>query len=223
MQFLYHKDANKPTITIEGEEYRYLFRVRRKKVNSFIETRNLKDSKIYVYKVTNIDKKSAVCVLAFSEEKPVDSSKKLHIGWCIIDPKVIEKSLPLLNEIGISKITFIKCAYSQANFKIKKERLEKILINSCQQCGRSSIMQIEFANSIAEFLQKEPQSYLLDFTQNYIDNLNNIKSVIIGCEGGLSKDERAMFDRDKTVGLNTPLILRSESAVSAVGVKILMG
>jgi len=222
MQFLYHKDAGAPTITIEGEEYKYLFRVRRKKVDSFVETRNLQDNKIYAYKVTSIDKKSAICTLAFGEEKPVSPTKSLHIGWCIIDPKVIEKTLPSLNEIGVSKITFIKCAYSQANFKIKKERLEKILINSCQQCGRSSMMQIEFANSIAEFLQKEPQSYLLNFSQNHIDSASDIDTIIIGCEGGLSKDERALFESKKIVGLNTPLILRSESAVCAVGAKILL-
>ena len=222
MQFLYHKDAGKPTITIDGEEYKYLFRVRRKKVDSFIETRNLQDNKIYAYKVTSIDKKSAICTPAFGEEKLVMPSKRLHIGWCIIDPKVIEKTLPSLNEMGVGKITFIKCAYSQANFKIKKERLEKILINSCQQCGRSSMMQIEFANSIAEFLQKEPQSYLLDFSQNHIDSASDIDTIIIGCEGGLSKDERALFKEDKIVGLNTPLILRSESAVCAVGAKILL-
>jgi len=222
MQFLYHKESGNPTIKIEGEEYKYLFRVRRKKANSFIETRNLKDDKLHIYKITSIDKKNAICTLAFSEEKAIKPKKELHIGWCITDPKTVEKTLPMLNEIGISKITFIKCAYSQANFKIKLDRLEKILINSCQQCGRTSLMQIEFANSIYDFLQKHPQSYLLDFSQNQLECNSKIDTIIIGCEGGISEEERKLFNQDKIVGLNTPQILRSETAVVAIGAKVLV-
>jgi len=222
MQFLYHTESGNPTIEIEGEAYKYLFRVRRKKANTLIETRNLQDDMLYVYKVTSIDKKSAQCTLAFSEEKVLKSKKELHIGWCIIDPKVIEKTLPMLNEIGVSRITFIKCSYSQANFKIKRERLEKILINSCQQCGRSSLMQIEFANSINEFVQKNPKSYLLDFSKNKLSECNTIETIVVGCEGGLSEDERALFKIDQVVGFDIPFILRSESAVASVAAKIIL-
>jgi len=222
MQFLYHKESGNPTIKIEGEEYKYLFRVRRKKANSFIETRNLKDDKLHVYKVTSIDKKNAICTLAFSEEKTIKPKNKLHIGWCITDPKTVEKTLPMLNEIGINKITFIKCTYSQANFKIKLDRLEKILINSCQQCGRTSLMQIDFSNSIYDFQQKHPQSHLLDFSQNQLECDSKIDTIVVGCEGGISKEERKLFNTEKIVGLNTPQILRSETAVVAIGAKVLV-
>ncbi len=222
MQFLYHKLSGQPFLEIEGEAYKYLFRVRRLKQGSLIETRNLKDNKLYLYRVNTISKREAFLELVSSQESIVLPQKRLHLGWCIIDPKVIEKSLPALNETGVEKITFIKCAYSQANFKIKKDRLEKILINSCQQCGRSTLMHIEFANSLNEFLQKNPESYLLDFSEKKISSNSNIESIVVGCEGGLSEDERSLFNTAKRVGFNTPLILRSESAAVAAAAKIIL-
>ncbi len=214
MQFVYEKDASNPILKVEGENYKYLFRVRRKRVGDIIDFRNLIDSKLYSYKVTSIDKKSATLELIFGEEKPVVPTKELTIGWCIIDPKNIEKVLPVLNEIGVTKLVFIKCAYSQANFKIKKDRLEKILINSNQQCGRSNLMQIEFASSIHHFLQNYPKSYILNFSSSkLIDKKESIDSIVVGCEGGFSEDELKLFDSQKVVGFNTPLILKSESAV----------
>jgi 16S rRNA (uracil1498-N3)-methyltransferase len=222
MQYLYNENASKEVLEIVGDDYRYLFRARRVKLNDIIELRNLKDSKLYSYKVIEISKKSAILKLLYGEEKVVLPKKELVIGWCIIEPKSIEKALPSLNEIGVSKIVFIKCAYSQANFKIKKEKLQKIIINSSQQCGRSSIVQIDFANSIFDFLAQYPNSYLLNFSKNSVDKQNDISSIVIGCEGGLSKDEIALFKENKIVGFNTPLILKSESAAISIAAKILI-
>ncbi len=222
MQFVYDKDASSPILIVEDETYKYLFRARRKKLGDIIDFRNLQDDKLYSYKVMSIDKKSASLELIYGESKPVLPTKDLTIGWCIIDPKNIEKTLPSLNEIGVAKIVFIRCAYTQANFKIKKERLEKILVNSSQQCGRSSLMQIEFSQSLQDFLNKYPQSHLLNFSPNKVSANQDIDSIVVGCEGGLSKDEIKLFTQEKTVGLNTPTILRSESAVVAVASKIIL-
>jgi len=99
MQYLYNSDSGLDLLSISGEDYKYLFRVRRLKVGSFVQLRNLKDNKLYTYKVLTVNKKEAALELAFSEESQVLPKKELHIGWCIIDPKNIEKALPSLNEI----------------------------------------------------------------------------------------------------------------------------
>jgi len=222
MQFLFNEEAGKDSLVIDGDSYKYLFKVRRIKSGSIVELRNLKDSNLYLYRVVSIDRKSATISLIGSEEKEVMPQKSLTIGWCIVDPKTIEKSIASLNEIGVTRIVFIKCAYSQANFKINIDRLEKILINSSQQCGRSSKMQLGFANSIFDFLSDYPNSFLLDFSRNRVDDTLDISSIVIGCEGGLSKDERALFKENRVIGFDTPLILRSESAAIAVASKVLI-
>ncbi|XPV83978.1 MAG: RsmE family RNA methyltransferase [Halarcobacter sp.] len=93
-------------------------------------------------------------------EKIVENAKKLHLAWCVVDPKTVEKNIASLNEFGLDKITFISCEYSQKNFKINLEKLEKILLNSSSQCGRSSIIKLENRESLDKFLSvNNPNSF----------------------------------------------------------------
>jgi 16S rRNA (uracil1498-N3)-methyltransferase len=108
------------------------------------------------------------------------------------------------------------------NFKVNVEKLEKILINSSQQCGRSSIIKLEILNSLSEVLKTYEDCYVLNFSNNHIDNQKDIKRVVIGCEGGFSSKELENFSEDKTVGINSNLILRSETAVTVVASKLLL-
>ena len=140
MQFTYDEFCGTNILEIKDEVYNYLIKARRHKIDDEIYFRNLKDNNIYLYRIDFIDKKKAILNLILCEEKIVLNKKKLHLGWCIIDPKIIEKYIASLNEMGIEKITFIYAEYSQKNFKINIEKLEKILINSSSQCGRSNIM-----------------------------------------------------------------------------------
>ena len=223
MKFLYNKDAGLEYLNIESEAYKYLFRVRRFKQGDIIELRNLQDDILYSYKIDNVSKKSATLRLLHSEKIIVLPKRTLIIGWCIIDPKVVEKTIPMLNEIGVTKIVFIKCAYSQANFKINIDRVKKIAINSSQQCGRNSLIEFEFSNSLSNFLEKYPQSYMLNFSKQTLESVKeDINSIVIGCEGGFSNEEIKLIKEDKIVGLDTPLILRSETAVVTISSKILI-
>ncbi len=223
MKFLYNKDAGLEYLNIESEAYKYLFRVRRFKQGDIIELRNLQDDILYSYKIDNVSKKSATLRLLHSEKIIVLPKRTLIIGWCIIDPKVVEKTIPMLNEIGVTKIVFIKCAYSQANFKINIDRVKKIAINSSQQCGRNSLIEFEFSNSLSNFLEKYPQSYMLNFSKQTLESVKeDINSIVIGCEGGFSNEEIKLIKEEKIIGLDTPLILRSETAVVTISSKILI-
>jgi len=223
MQYTYHKEAGAETITIEAELHKYLFKVRRHSIEDDLYFRNLKDKNIYRYKVQNIDRKKTMLMLISQEEKSIEPKKELHIGWCKIDPKSIEKVIASLNELGVTKITFINCEYSQGRYSINFEKLEKILINSSQQSGRSSIIELDESSSLETFLEKNPNSYIFNFSENLIDeSKNEIDTIIIGCEGGFSSNEVINFDSDKIVGINSNLILRSETGVITLASKLLV-
>lgn len=223
MQFSFHKNASKKILELENDLYKYLIKARRHKIDEEIAFRNLNDDFIYIYKIISIDRKKAICELVSSEEKIIKNPKKLHIGWCMVDPKTVEKSIAALNELGVDKITFIYCEYSQKNFKPNFEKIEKILINSSCQCGRSSIIKLEICNSIDEFLNQNPNSYILDFSKILIDEKKDeISTFILGCEGGFSLKEREKFDNEKVIGFNSNLILRSETAIISASSKILI-
>ena len=223
MQYLYHEAASKSSVLLNGDAHRYIFKVRRHKVGDIIALRDLKNEHIYLHKIISIDKKEAYLELQESKIMPVHTAKELHVGWCVIEPKNMEKVLPSLNEIGVAKITFIHCARSQQNFRLDKERLQRILQNSSQQCGRSRMMEIDEAKSLKDFIKVNPQSFLLNFSkENIASRQEEISTIVIGCEGGFTSDEIALFDAKRVIGLDTPLILKSESAVCAIAAKLIL-
>ena len=222
MQFVYHENAGQTLLSIEEELYKYLIKVRRHNINDVIGFRNLKESNLYEYQVESISKKNALLTLIKTQECVVEAKQTIHLAWCVVDPKTIEKELPYLNELGVQKLSFVYADYSQKNFKLNFEKYTKILINSCQQCGRSSLMQFEVFNSIDEYLKVYPQTYMFNFSQKSIEDSLPIQSIIIGCEGGFSKREIGLFDDSKIVGVNSNLILRSETAITLVASKLLI-
>ena len=222
MLYLYNEQAGTSQLSLSGDEHRYIFKVRRHKVDDRLYLRNLKDETVYEYLITNIDKKSTRLELQNSQKLTIKAKKSLHIGWCLIEPKNIEKVLPTLNEIGVEKITFIYCSRSQKSFKLDFKRLHKILLNSSQQSGRSTMMLLEEAKDLLTFLTQNPNSKLLNFSKdNFVSN-SDIKTIVVGCEGGLTDNEVSLFEAQNVVGFDTPLMLKSESAVCGVASKILL-
>ena len=214
MQFTYHINSGEQNLKIDGDLHKYLFKIRREKASKELFFRNLVDNNIYRYKVVSINKKETLLSLIDFEETIITSSKYLHIGWCLIDTKNIEKIIASLNEIGVSKITFIKCSYSQSKYKINYDKLQRLLQNSSSQCGRSDIIKLDSCDSLDKFLQLYPQSYMFNFSSNHIKNFSDdIETIVIGCEGGFSEDEVAKFDKNKIVGCGCNTILKSETAV----------
>jgi 16S rRNA (uracil1498-N3)-methyltransferase len=223
MQFTYHENAGDQSVIIDGELHKYLFKIRRHDKDQDLILRNLKDNNIYEYSVQNIDKRSTTLTLVSSSEKIIENDKKLHIAWCVIDPKNVEKQIASLNEIGVEKITFIYCKYSQKKYKLNFEKLEKLLINSSQQSGRSSIIKLDICDSLDEFLKENPDTYMFNFSSvNVSTKKDEISTIIIGCEGGFANDEIEKFLNDKIVGINSNIILKSETAVLTVASKIIL-
>ena len=214
MRFIYEAQLS-PNLAIIGDNYKYLVKVRRFQVDDIINVTNFQ--KLYSYKIINITKKEVV--LSQIEELEITQNlKEFHIGWCKIDVKNIEKVLPSLNEMGVTKITFIDCDRSQRNFKIKMDRIEKILVNSNQQCGRVSLMEIDFCESLDKFLETYPKAKVCDFGGDKV--CEYFETAVVGCEGGFSDRERELFTN--IIAFDTPLILRSESAVVSIASKVLL-
>ena len=216
MVFVYHKEAGAAFLTLDDESYHYLFRVRRHSVGDVISFANCEDVTLYEYKVLEITKKSASLALCGVTSQPHQTSS-LHIGWCVIDPKVIEKTLPMLNELGVKKITFIMSDRSQKNYKIDIVKLQRIALSSSQQCGRLSLMAFELCPSLDTFLVLYPDSAMIDFsTESNHGVTRSLETYVIGCEGGFTQRERGLFSKNPIIGIPVASVLRSETAVVTV-------
>lgn len=222
VKFILCDEASKKTISIKGELHKYLVKVRRHKIDDEIELRAKNElSMLHKYKISNIDAKSLELDLISSMEFEVKSEKYLHVAWCVIDTKSVEKVLPMLNELGVSKVSFIYCDRSQRNIKLDFNRFERILEASMQQCGRSTMLEMDEYKSIKEFLHEFSDVVVFDFCDNTLSSDAGFQRVLVGCEGGFSQSERELLSAQKSFRLDTPMVLRSESAVVAIASKIL--
>ncbi len=225
MQFVYDQNASNEILELHDDNYKYIIKARRHKLTDKVYFRNLQDDFLYEYEIFDISKKSASCKLISKEEKIVKNNKSLNLVWCVVDPKTVEKSIASLNELGLEKITFVYCEYSQKNFKLNIEKLNKILINSSSQCGRSSIIKLEiYDDTLEQYLNENPDNtYFLDFSKNSLDDKkDSITNLVLGCEGGFSNSERNIIDDSKKVGFKSNLILKSETAAVCAVSKILI-
>jgi 16S rRNA (uracil1498-N3)-methyltransferase len=220
MQYLYHENANEQKITISGENHKYLFKVRRFEVGKIIDLRNLVDDTLYSYKIEDIGKKEATLDLVEAKKDLNTKSKSVHLLWCIIDPKVIYTTLPMLNQIGVEKITFLYCQRSQKSFKIDLNRAKRILINSSQQCGRVTLMDLEILDGLKSAIESYDEFDVMDFGGDL--EWGEVSRVLIGCEGGFSSDEKKILKKHRKIGLKTSNIVKSETATLIFSTKTLI-
>lgn len=223
MIYILHDDAGKEILHVKGEVHKYLVKVRRHIEGDELKFRSHNDMKIlHTYKVLHVESRILELSLVSSKIHEVKSEKSLHVAWCIIDSKSIEKVLPSLCEIGVDKISFISCDRSQKNFKLDFKRLDRIQEASIQQSGRSSFIEFDMYKNIEEFIEEFPDTKVFDFCDTPLQNSSDFKRVLIGCEGGFSANEKEFLSKQEVFRLKTSMVLRSESAVMAVASKILL-
>jgi 16S rRNA (uracil1498-N3)-methyltransferase len=221
--YTFDDNAGKSHLEIKGELHKYLIKVRRHSVGETLAFRNKNEMQsLHLYKITHLEPRSAHLELISSEIFEVKSDKELHIAWCVIDSKSVEKVLASLCEIGVSKISFIFCDRSQKNFKPDFKRYERIVEASMQQSGRTSFMRFDTYKNIASFIEEFPDTKVLDFTENILKSESGFQRVLIGCEGGFSPAEKEFLKSQEVFRLDSAMVLRSESAVMAIASKILL-
>ena len=212
-----HPNAGINELVVSGEEYKYLIKVRRHVIGDLIVFRHRDTLTVaHTYRLEKTDGKNGYFVLENSQKLSCEAYKRLHIGWCIVDPKTIEKTLPMLMELGVSKITLIHCKRSQRNFRLDFERFNRIMESAMMQCGRTSFIDFAEAPALSAFLNAYPQAIVLDFGGEVLNKNEIVETVIIGCEGGFDESERKAFSTHRIAHFNLPMILRSETAAVAI-------
>ena len=221
--YTFDDEAGAESIHVKGELYKYLVKVRRHSQGDELCFRSRENIDfLHTYKVLHVEPRALLLSLVSSKNSVIQAKKSLHVGWCVIDTKSVEKVLASLCEIGLSKITFISCDRSQKNFKADFKRFERIVEASMQQSGRTSYIEFDTSKCIKDFIKLNPNTKVFDFCENTLEDSSDFETVLIGCEGGFSKNERDILKNQESFRLDSPMVLRSESAVMAVASKILL-
>ena len=217
MKYALHASAGAKEIVVSGEEYKYLIKVRRHTIGDLITFRNRASLETaHIYRLEKTDRNNGYFILEHSKKEICESEKKLHIGWCIVDPKTIEKTLPMLTELGVSQITFLHCKRSQKNFRLDFERFGRIMESAMMQCGRTSAIRLSESPNVSTFLTTHPNAVVLNFGGEILDKNELFDTVVIGCEGGFDESEKKLFSTHRLRHFANPMILRSETAAVAI-------
>lgn len=214
VRFIYHQDAGNENIKIQGELYKHLYQSRRTKAEKNLLLRNLRDDNIYTYEHIEISRKESSVKLVDKAYSPNLSKKKIHLIWAVIEVKNIEKTLLYLNQLGVAKISFFYAHRSQKNEKINLDRLHKILIHSCEQCGRTDLMSLEIISNTLEAIRLYPNAAVFDFGGKNIQeaSVDLSKGIFIGPEGGFDDEEKELLKNQCVYSINSDFILKSECA-----------
>ena len=223
MIFVFDAKAGSDELVIKGETFKYLVKVRRHVSGDRIDFRNPAQCEIlHTYEIVSLDGRQLRLRLVTSEEREVKAKRSFHIGWCVVDAKSVEKVLPSLNELGVEKITFVYAERSQKNFRPDFKRLERIVQNSMQQCGRTQMMAFDLVDNVEAFVDKYPGCAVFDFAPRAFEGGEEMATALIGPEGGFSDRERETLKEQRVLRLDTPMVLRSETAAVAISTLALL-
>ncbi len=209
-------------VTICGDEFWHLTKVLRYKVGYKIIVCNNVDGKDYYCTIKRIEKD--YCEAVIEDIKDNECKTKTEIILFQALPKgdkadlIVQKAV----ELGVSNIYLFESDFV-AEKKFNLDRLNKINLEACKQCGRSRI------SNIFGLLSFEQMTELLGKFDKVLlcyenEKVNNIKSeltafngesiaIIIGSEGGFSEEEVAIC-KDKGASIVTlgSRIMRCETA-----------
>ena len=208
---------------LDKSQSHYLTKVMRLKKNDIFSLFNKTGE--WEAKILNITKD----FVEFKSTKQLRQKENVQELWLAFSPIksnyqnfMIQKA----TELGVSK--FLPIIFDRTIVrKINKDRLEKIVIEACEQSNRISIPSIEEAQKLKSFLNSNPMNLI--FTDLNSDNKKIEKTkfsdkpicIIIGPEGDFSEHERQeilSFKGVQALKINDN-ILRSETAViSAISI-----
>lgn len=198
-------------IIINGEQFAYLQKVMRVQIGEEISIFNSKEGE-FLFQITNIEKRfleaSKIKILRTFEEP----KWKLFCVFSKIKQKNAELIIQKCTEIGVHGfIPMVTARTVEKNLNI--ERLSKIAIEACEQCGRLDIPEILPEITINELPKLGGNLILLSqFSEKSSLKIEGNAFVISGAEGGFTTQELEFLETICTKLNVSKNILRSETA-----------
>lgn len=200
MKRFYLDKETSDKLTIEGELYNYMKNVLRLKVgDSFIAFSG--DEFDHSCEITKIGKGYIEFKFAMRHYNVCNPTIKMDLFQALAKGEKLELVTQKATEIGATNLYLMHTQNCDVKIDTTKpKRLEKITINACQQCGRSSLLNILEPKELPELLPLLSDYDVVLFANISEDSkliyevLNKYKpfqsvACIVGPEGGFSPEE----------------------------------
>lgn len=127
-------------------------------------------------------------------------------------------------QMGINEIYLWESKFSQANIKLKEDRIEKILRSSYEQSNNPFDLKIKLYKDLDfDFFENKiimSVSQSSDFDKFGIMDLSLPTLLAVGPEGGFSPEEDEFLTKDKgfeTLHLKTPILKTTQAVPAGIG------
>ena len=208
---------------LDKDQSHYLSKVMRVKENEVFSLFNKEGE--WEAKILGISK-NTVEFKIIKKIRQKEITKELWLAFSPIKSNYQNFMLQKATELGVTK--FLPIIFDRTVVrKINKDRLEKIVIEACEQSNRINVPNIEDAQDLNSFLKKNSMDLIFTDLNSNINKVDKSKftdkpvCIIIGPEGDFSETERdkiLSFKGVQPVKINEN-ILRSETAViSAISI-----
>ena len=159
-----------------------------------------------------------------------ENNKEIWLAFSPIKLNYFNFMIQKATELGVTK--FIPIIFDRSVVrKINHNRLEKIIIEACEQSKRINVPVLEKCQNLKNFLSKNNKKIELIFTDLNTENKKlNVKKttdrsicVIIGPEGDFSEKERKeilSFDGVNKININENILRSETAAISALSIVI---
>lgn len=212
--------------TLEDDELYHFSKVLRGQVGEQIEIL-CGDNNIYTAEVTSITKNFATAKIISASPCLANPKENIVLFQGLPKSDKLEFIVQKITELGVNKIIPFESNFTIAkNSFVKMERLKKIAIEACKQCGRSKPIEIEQTiklKNIEKYINNFDVVLFLNEKENpneqikkHIEKIVKAKNIaiIIGAEGGFSdKEIEELIARKNIVSISLgKRILRTETA-----------
>ena len=136
---------------------------------------------------------------------------KIKLGISSIKKERFEWLVEKATEIGVDEIFILKTARSQINH-LNLERIKKIAQSAARQSNRIVIPEIHPEQKLEEFLKNCDKNWAFASLNTQNKEIKNITGIIIGPEGGWSKEEESILTQKSLAITLSHNILRTETA-----------
>ncbi len=157
-----------------------------------------------------------------------ENNKEIWLAFSPIKSNYFNFMIQKATELGVTK--FIPIVFDRSMVrKINHNRLEKIIIEACEQSNRINVPVLEKCQNLKNFLNKNNKKIELIFTDLTTENRKlEIKKItdkpiciIIGPEGDFSEKEREeilSFEGVNKIKINENILRSETAAISALSI-----
>ncbi len=212
-------------VKITGDEVRHILLAHRSKKGEVIKLQG-PDGKRFNSELVEIARNELKFKVLEQLSTPTEPIKEITLFQSVVNEKALDFIFQKGTELGLKSIVLFNSQstatkLTMTQFLHKKDRWERILMESAKQCERVKIPSLEFISNLDEVL-----SELNDFKQVLLADVAGLKlkpndyklkaiGILVGPEGGFTEEEVEILKKQKNilpVNLGS-LILRAETAV----------